>query len=239
MIYNINPDTFDILGQGLRNGDIVALANAVEHIRIQEKNPNIKFYMRPQTINSAPYCKQFYQFICGVTDYFSYAPGTVDLPFKKVHLWDFRSMTGDLVKIQNSMTMQKKIVVFPLYDAPYNIHRNWSQELFSRILLFCNYNYPTHEKIVCAKDDIRGAIDLCGFDLSTDFMTNIKHIMDCEIFVGGDTGVSHFASVLDRGPQELIYYYSDRSMIHSLPFYSLEGKGIINKFWTNFEGTTW
>jgi hypothetical protein len=50
--------------------------------------------------------------------------------------------------------------------------------------------------------------------------------------------MTHLASTLDRGPQELVYYYNGRGMLHTLPFYALDGKGTIVKFWHNFEGTT-
>jgi hypothetical protein len=63
--------------------------------------------------------------------------------------------------------------------------------------------------------------------------------MTAETFIGGDTGTSHFAWSLDRGPVNLLYYNSGRGMMHCLPFYLLEGKGKVMKYWLNFEGTTW
>jgi ADP-heptose:LPS heptosyltransferase len=68
-------------------------------------------------------------------------------------------------------------------------------------------------------------------------MENINHIQTAEIFIGGDTGTTHFAFSLDRGPKDLIYYNSSRGLIHTLPFYLLEGKGKMATYWMDFEGT--
>jgi ADP-heptose:LPS heptosyltransferase len=206
-----------------------------------KNNPGIQFYMGEGTVIPDEYCQQFFQFLCKQTDCFSLVPGKQELPWKNVNLWDYRDICGDVVKIYNDKEMKKKIVVFPIYDALYHVYRNWPMELFHKVLAHCSAQYPDHEKIVCVKDipDPRAGINLHDFKLSTDFMTNIKHIMDAEIFIGGDTGVSHFAAALDRGPKELVYYYSSRGMLHTTPFYALQGKGILNTYWLDCEGVTW
>lgn len=237
MIYNINPTTFDILGEGLRNGDLIAVCNVIQHLR-DTKDKNIKFYLKPGCLYKVDYVRKFFMFLMENTDYFSLSPGKENLPWNRVMLWDFRDIIGDQVVIHNSIPQKKKVVVFPLYDAQYNQNRNWTPELLSKILLFCNFQYPDHEKFLCAKEDMSNYLDPCGFEISTDFMTNLNHIMEAEVYVGGDTGMSHFASVLDKGPSELVYYYNSRGMLHTLPFYALEGKGRVIKFWHNFEGTT-
>ena len=63
--------------------------------------------------------------------------------------------------------------------------------------------------------------------------------MDAEIFIGGDTGTTHFAFSLDRAPKELLYYGSSRALVHTLPFHLLNGKGRMSNYWLDFEGTTW
>jgi hypothetical protein len=68
---------------------------------------------------------------------------------------------------------------------------------------------------------------------------NYYHITTSEIFVGGDTGSSHFAWALDKGPKELLYYGSSRGLIHTLPFYLLQGKGKMSTYWLDCEGSTW
>jgi ADP-heptose:LPS heptosyltransferase len=135
--------------------------------------------------------------------------------------------------------MKKKIVVFPLFDAPYNTYRNWPNILFEDILdKYSTNEYDDYEKIICLKDR-HGRPDYKKWKYSHDFMDNVHHIQEAEIFVGGDTGTSHFAWALDRGPKELIYYNSSRGLVHTLPFYLTQGKGMIHTYWMDFEGTTW
>jgi hypothetical protein len=128
-------------------------------------------------------------------------------------------------------------VVFPIYDAEYHTTRNWTDKLLNDTLW--KYSLPGYEKILCVKDLPVNPVELHGFTISTDFMTNIQHIMEAEIFIGGDTGVSHFASALTPGPSKLEYYYPDRGMIHTIPFHYFNGKGKLNKYWLNLEGTTY
>ena len=64
----------------------------------------------------------------------------------------------------------------------------------------------------------------------TDFITNLYHIMDCEYFVGGDTGTSHFAAALDPSPPNLIYFMNKQKQdTHALPFYH-KNKGKIKYY---------
>ena len=82
--------------------------------------------------------------------------------------------------------------------------------------------------------------DLDGIaKISTDFMENIEHIMTAEIYHGGDTGTSHFAWALKQGPKELHYHASSRGLVHTLPFYLIEGKGKYHGYWINMENTEW
>ena len=53
------------------------------------------------------------------------------------------------------------------------------------------------------------------------------------------TGSSHFAWSLDKGPKQLLYYGSSRGLIHTLPFYLLQGKGKMSTYWLDCEGSTW
>lgn len=229
-IINVNYGTF---GDTIRNGDMIGIANVVQYLR--KENPNIKFYLDRNNIEQKDYCLKFYDFLCENTNYFSTSPGEKTLPWNKVNVWDFRDISGDLVKIRNKKEIKNKIVVFPVLDAPYNTYRNWPIQLLQSILEESSGHYE--EKVLCVKDV--PDIDLYGFTVSTDFMTNIEHITDCHTFVGGDTGTSHLASVLDRGPVDLIYYYSSRGLVHTLPFYVLKGKGQLKTYWGDFEGTTW
>ena len=232
MILNIEPGTFG----AVRNGDLIAVANVIEYFRKINNDPNIRFYMKERSISNEKYVQDFYSFLIEKTDYFSAVEGTETLPWRKVNVWDFRDICGDLVKIPNTLETKKKIVVFPLMDAKYNQWRNWSGDVMQKILdTFNKPEYESYEKIICHKFDLK--ID--GWTSSEDFLKNITHIMESEIFVGGDTGTTHFAFALDKGPKDLLYYGSSRALVHTLPFYLLQGKGRMTNYWMDFEGTKW
>lgn len=232
MIINIGPDTF---GGAVRVGDLVAVINVIQFLR-KLHDTDVKFYMGAGSINSATHCQQFYEFLKKQTDCFSDAPG-MDAPWNRINLWDFRDISGDLVSIPNNLPVQKKVVVFPLFDAPYNTYRNWTLPVFGYVLERVRQDYPDHEKVICI-NHISPEMVPIDFSISTNYLDNINHIMTTDVYIGGDTGFSHFAAALDRGPRELIYYSSSRGLVHTLPFYLLKGKGEYRTYWLNFEGST-
>lgn len=238
MIINIEQKTF---GGPARIGDLIGIANVVEHIRKINNDTSIKFYMKPGTINKEKYVGDFYSLLIGITDYFSAFEGSESLPWRNVNVWDFRDISGDLVKIPNNLKPEFKIVVFPLFDAPYNQWRNWPEHVFEQILKKCENDYPSiFEKIICINPNINlDRFDTSKWKISTNFLDNINHIMESNCFIGGDTGTTHFAFALDRGPHELLYYGSSRALVHTLPFYLLQGKGRISNYWLDFERTKW
>jgi hypothetical protein len=234
VIINIEPGTF---GGPLRNGDLIGVCNVIEHIRKTNNNPHIRFHLKPSAISPEKYVQDFHSFLIGMTNYFSAFEGQETLPWRRVNVWDFRDISGDLVKIPNPLPMKKKIVIFPLFDAPYNTYRNWPRELLQHLIEKYNTeDYSDYIKVVCTKEPAYFGEE---WQNSTNFMENISHIMDAEIFIGGDTGSSHFAWALDRGPKDLLYYNSSRGLIHTLPFHLLEGKGRMSTYWLDFENTVW
>lgn len=235
MIYNINHGVF---GGPLRNGDLIGVCNVVEHLRRVQNDPMVQFHLTDSAISDTKYTKDFYKFLLKQCNYFTETPGEQNLPWQRVNLWDYRDLSGDLVKIPNNKEMKKKIVVFPLFDAPYNTYRNWTTGLMDFIVtLYAGSEYDDYEKLICCKEEL--SFYYKGWEYSTDFMANIEHIMDAEVFIGGDTGTSHFAGALDRSPKDLIYYYSSRGLLHTTPFYALKGKGELRTYWLDFEGTKW
>ena len=143
-IINIEPGTFG----DIRNGDLIGVCNVVEHLRKTNNNPEIRFHMKPGSISNEKYVEEFHSFLIGITDYFSAFEGSQSLPWRKINLWDFRDISGDLVKIQNILPMQKKIVMFPLLDAPYNTWRNWPKHVFEVLLeQFSSDEFKDYEKI--------------------------------------------------------------------------------------------
>lgn len=233
MIINVPLGAF---GGPLRNGDIVAVANVVEYLRKVE-DKNIKFHLLPNSVSSADYCQKFLKFMLENTDYFSDSAGEKELSWKNINLWDFRGLSGDLVRIPNNKKQEKKIVIFPLFNAQYNTYRNWPKHIFEKMLeRFKSEAYSDYRKIICTETTI-GHID--GWEESTDFLENLDHIMTSEIFFGGDTGTSHFVGALESGPGEILYFYSGHGLIHTTPFYSTLGKGRVIQYWHNFEQATW
>lgn len=232
MIINIGTETF---GGAVRVGDLVAVVNVIQFLR-KTHGKDIKFYMGAGSINSASHCQQFYEFLTKQTDCFSEVPG-MDAPWKRVNLWDFRDISGDVVSIKNELVKQKKVVVFPLFDASYNNYRNWPLPVYQNILERVSKEYPDHEKVICI-NSISPEMVPVDFSIITDYMENINHIMTAQVYIGGDTGFSHFAAALDNGPEQLIYYSSSRGLVHTLPFYLLKGKGEYRTYWLDFEGTT-
>jgi len=186
MIINITEGVF---GGPVRNGDLVAVANVVANLR--KEKPEIKFHMKPGSVNSADYVQKFYQFMLKNTDYFSEEPGLQDLPWKKVNLWDFRDIIGDNVVIPNKQPMEKKIVVCPIFDAPYNTYRNWPQEVFEAIIKkYSTDEYKNYEKIICVDGKFGDKFQFDGWTNSIDFDLNIQHIMTAETFIGQRTSKS-------------------------------------------------
>jgi hypothetical protein len=233
MIINVPLGAF---GGPLRNGDIVGVANVVEHLR-KADNPNIKFHLFPDSVSSSDYCQKFYRFMLENTNYFTEESGEKDLAWRNINLWDFRGISGDVVRIPNNKKQEKKIVIFPLFNAPYNTYRNWPRELFEKMLYrFTDSAYDGYRKIICSETSI-GHIE--GWEESTDFLTNLEHIMTSEVFLGGDTGTSHFVGALENGPKEILYFYSGHGLLHTTPFYSTIGKGKIIHYWQNFEQAAW
>lgn len=235
MIFNISRDTFGTI----RMGDLVAVCNVIEYLRLN--NPNIKFHIKPDALDSSKHCQDFHSYLIGTTNYFSAFEGSEYLPWKKVNLWDFRALTEDRVSIPNTETQQKKIVIFPLFDAQYNTYRNWPIQRYMRYIEYYFNNYPEYERVICIRD--KNLLPLIPDEnvakISTDFLTNLWHIKTAQIFVGGDTGTTHFAFSLDKPPMEMIYCMSGRGLLHTAPFYLLKGKGQIDQYWLDFEGTTW
>jgi hypothetical protein len=232
MIYNINPGAF---GGELRNGDLVALCNTIAYLRLKN-NQLISFHMKPGTVAKTDYVQQFFNYFLETTDFFSKEPGEVDLPWKRVNLWDFRAISGDVVHIKNEEKQEKKIVIVPLFDAPYNVYRNWPPGFLENLIeTYTKEEYQEHKKFILAKDEM----NIAGWKTCTNLLEGLQHIKTCSIFIGGETGTSMFASVLQPAPPELLYFYSGRGLIHTTPLHIFNGKGKLMSYWQDFEGTNW
>lgn len=237
MIINIEPGTF---GGPLRMGDLVGVCNVVAYLRVKHNQPSLRFFLKPGTINQSEHCLKFHSWLIAHTDYLSAFEGNESLPWRRVNLWDYRDISGDHVKFQNYTDPKKKIVICPVFDAPYNTYRNWPKQEFEEQIKFYHDVCKDYEKIICISNKSLLPCEVPeSFKISTDFLENLQHIMESERYIGGDTGTSHFAWSLDRGPKELCYVNSSRGLMHTMPFYLLTGKGRASTYWLDFEGTSW
>ena len=144
-----NPSTFGTM----RNGDMVAICNVVEHLRQRENRRDIKFWIEDATINNQPYCFKFRDFLIENTDYISREPGQHDINKHNVPLWSgYRVNSGDCVKIPNPRPKKQKICVFPVFDAQYNTFRNWPISTAQKVINDANKErrFDNYEKIFCS-----------------------------------------------------------------------------------------
>ena len=81
MILNIKKGVF---GDCIRNGDLIAVGNVVEYLRLE--TPDLKFYIHSDAMAQAEYNRQFYSWMIKNTDYFSDTPGKEDLNWSKVNV---------------------------------------------------------------------------------------------------------------------------------------------------------
>jgi ADP-heptose:LPS heptosyltransferase len=232
MIFNVPVGQF---GGPLRMGDLVALCNVIEHLRLQA-GVHLQLYLEPNAVYDMEYCRQFFELLAAETDYFSAHPGNFQLAWSGINLWDYRALSRDLVRIDNHVHKTKKICLFPLFDARYNIIRNWPITLLEELIEeFSRCAYDDYERLVCASY-LPESLSLGSFTLSTDFRDNLNHIRTCEVFIGGDTGTSHFAGALDPGPDQRIYYYSARMAVHVLPFHLNKRGSELRMLWWDGAG---
>lgn len=217
-IINITPRDF---GGRIRSGDILGVCNMLENIRLTENDPTIKIYLPDESVYDADYVYQFRDFLIDHTNYFSKEPGNLYLNLDRFNMWDYRSNINDSVIVDNSSYIKKsKVCIFPLFDAPYNNYRNWDIRLLQSLIdKFSLDNFD--EYFICSSQNNKSVldkIDLKKFNISYDCDQNMSHIMDCSLFIGGETGLTLLSSCLSNPPIN-VYYYSCRSLMHTFPFY--------------------
>lgn len=232
MIFNIRLGTF---GGPMRVGDLLGVANVIEHFRQVENDSSIKFYLEPGSISTTKYVLEFYDWLMYNTDYFTMNRGADYLPWQRVNVWDYRDIAGDLVKIPNNSKTAKKVVVNPLFDAPYNTYRNWSDRVYQEVIDYCESTFTGYELVLVSQKPLSRQ----GWRNVNDLHQVLGEIMEADTYVGGDTGLSHFAGALERGPDP-IYYYSSRSLLHTTPInWHTNKKGTLRTYWLDFENTGW
>lgn len=231
MILGVNSFTF---GGLMRMGDIIACANVVEHIR-QSTNTRLVQFNIDSAIQPVAYIKEFAEWMINNTDYFCKTPAEDTLPWARVNLWDYRDLSGDLVVIKNPNAKQKKVILNPLVDATYNTYRNWPENVYNKIIKEIEHTYSNYDLVAIGQKRIK--ID--RWRCSTNLTQSLMEIMTAEVYIGGDTGLSHFVGALDQGP-EPFYYTSSRGLLHTTPInWYTNKKGTMRTYWLDFENTKW
>lgn len=230
-VFNVNFVHFCTI----RNGDLLGICNLVAFLRKREDRNNIKFHVTNDAMHDAEYCRKFKKFITENSDYLSDIPGEdLQIPFVPgltgvkasngrpyyISLWTVRGGIGDHVSIKVDKEKQKKICIFPVFDAGYNTGRNWNLDLTQEIIdKFEAPEFSEHQKYFCLSDKIALSenLDLKNFAKSHDYEDNLEHILTCSEYVGGDTGLTHFAFSLETSPK--LYYFSNLTGYnYTLPF---------------------
>jgi ADP-heptose:LPS heptosyltransferase len=229
MIINCDYKNF---GGFIKMGDLVAVMNIFEYIREKLYNPTIKFYLPEESLQKDYNINvvKFKKILQETTDFFSETPGYANLE-DIFELWSFRNDTYEKLILKNTSLQERKICIFPLLEVSYDIERKWSIELLHDIIdQYSQDVYLNYKKFICIeKESLLRDVDIKDFTVSTDFDENIQHVLTCSHFIGGATGFSHFASVLDD-EKTLNYYYFDGMHGHwhssvTQPFHVKYGKG--------------
>lgn len=234
-VLNCDEHTF---GGFLKMGDIIAALNVLSYVRKIKNDSTIKLYIPDSAMfghehEHLIYIRQFKRFLSEMTDYFSDVAGH-EMMWGRWEIWSFRELQGEHIKIKNNVKLEKKICIFPLLDANYNNQRNWPTHVTQNIIdEYSASEYSGYEKIIGIKhESLLHGIDIKDFKISTDFNSNLEHLLSCSHYCGGDTGLSHFVSVLDDA-KILNYYYNKglhgtwRSEF-TAPFRLSEGRGKLN-----------
>lgn len=218
MIINIQRKDF---GGRLRNGDMLGVCNLIEYFRKIENNADIKFYLEDDCVEQAVFGIKFREFLKAHSNYFSDTPGDRYFQFERLNLWDYRSIIKDTVTIDNSSyEKQNKIAIFPLFDAPYNVYRNWNIPLANDIIQKFSEQYSDYDIYICIAENLSNyynQLNLGKAKLSFDYDQNLLHILESKIFVGGATGTSLLASCLTN-PADNYFYYSAQDIFQTFPF---------------------
>ena len=238
----VHPDLFGpplTLGN-LRMGDLIAACNFLEHIREDQNDPELRMYIPDESLFPANHVFKMRNWLLINTNYLTnfpdqlikldVIPGTDETYANMYNLWNIRKDVLDrkqnVFDIDDAVTLfapsfpkkSRNYVICPLVDAPYNADRNWSLAYLQKEL---DKHYEDeglyNEYIICSKEPIEG-LQLGRFIYSHNFEENLKHIQECRVFVGGDTGMSHFASALNPRP-DCWFHYPQSTYGTTNPFY--------------------
>lgn len=203
----------------IRIGDFVALSLLVKTLQFQFKK-EIKFFVNDgKKITN----KSALQLVSYLKDCFEYSD-EIDLEeptFYGGNIWVYFNYITEFLdfraKIENFYLDQidkSRIVVNPVFGSIYNQDRNWSKDLFDKIVDIVQKN--NYKPIVTSTSEIYKIIDIDNYSDDIDFVIDdfnhtIKEISRALIYIGGDCGPTHVASAIRKYPEKIIAIYGDKS----------------------------
>ena len=233
-IIQVNPGQFS--KDGLRAGDLIALCNFLEYIREKFNDPKLSWYFLENTIRNDPHVLVMWDWILKHTDYFHsrypyllhtderlinirVAPGTDETYPDLINIWNIREKVispkqhilriPDAVKFPNQKSIiPGKVVIVPVMDAPYNVDRNWSLQFLQQRLDIGDNKFYSQGIIAC-KEPIEGLQLSPTYRYCHDYKETLNHIQEAHTYIGGDTGLSHFAGALNAN--NIKYYFYPKS----------------------------
>lgn len=222
---------------GLRAGDLIALGNFLEYIRRELNKTDIWMHIPEESFAPGEHIQIMHSYLMGATNYFvakadnmvnvCINPGTDPTYPDLINLWNIRKNVlvpkQDVIHIHDDVCINapkiKKdlLVIAPIFDAPYNTGRNWTMDLFEKELWL--YKDYAAKKIITIKQPlIDFDITQYGFEYEHNYLETLGHISQCSHFIGGDSGLSHFAAAQFDPPRQQQYWYPQDTYGTTLPF---------------------
>ena len=200
----------------VRRGDLIAILAVIESLRFQYSK-KIRFNIVNMNEFLRDVARSFFD------GYIHEKEGTEKCPIEG-NVWVYYDYLHKFLDVRLRMPNKYKelknpdiikIVINPLFDAPYNRDRNWNPELFKKILNML-LSLPEHYQIVVtgSSTQIKNLPDLsnCRAVLN-DIHASMEEISTADVYIGGDTGLTHFASSVDKHPLLVVTLYGHLSDI--------------------------
>lgn len=247
-VIKINPGQFS--KDGLRAGDLIALANFLEYIRKEVNDPEIRMWIPRESLRDVNHVYVMQNYFLDHTDYFVPKPATddevvnvhthpgTDVTYPDlINLWNIRKdvtvikqtvlTIPDAVQITNPLPRKQKLVIAPLVDAEYNTDRNWSRGFLQSLIARHGslFNYP--DGMIIAAKEVIPDINPGQFTYCFNYRKNLDHIVECSTYVGGDTGLSHFCGALKDHPPIVQYLYPKTTYGTTNPFHWMTTGGMV------------
>ena len=210
------PQDIYVASQGnfgyIRRGDHIAILAFLQSLRFQYKK-NLKFYIEPN-----PHIKDIASEF--LHTFINKKDAHVKVPFHG-NIWAYYDYIHKFLDVRlripnnyKSLVFEKrKIIINPIFDAGYNRDRNWNRPFFTELVSKLATTYIDSEIIVTGTKKMLGQLtrlpNICY--VLDDLNESMREICKSDVYIGGDTGLTHFASTSDKKPSLIIGLYGCRS----------------------------